>query len=169
MTNPEGLRPGGAENLLSVQRAAASFIESTRRAAAARERELDDVARLLAPGDAGAAEQIISSSRAATEQAGRRAADQAQVVTRAASQRVLRMVARYAGTLGPEARRQNETRSGRQAELIDGIARVHGPAAQSIRDAIELADAARLETAARAAQTMATVAAEAMRRHGLDG
>lgn len=158
------MRSGAADGLAAVQRAARSFVDSTRKASESREREVDRVAILLAQTDAAAAERLRASAGAATAEAVRRAEEQAGEVTRAAANRLLLMAARYAATLTVETRRENDGRTARQGELIGGVARVDAPAARAIEDAIAKADAARLASASRQGEEIAAAANAAMRK-----
>ena len=162
------MRPGGADSLSAVQRAAGSFVDSTRRAAESRERELDRVAGLLALTDEAASRRLRASSAASTAEAVRHAEEQAQEIIRAAANRVLTMAANYAGSLVSETRRDNEARAARQRELIGGVARVDAPAARAMEDAIADADAARLASAGRQGEQIAQASQAAIQRQSTD-
>ncbi len=163
------MRSGSADRLTTLQRAATSFVESTRRASESRRHELERIAALLAQTDEAAAERLRASAEAGATEAVRRAEEQAEEVSRVAASRVVAMVAGYAATLAAETRRENESRAERQGELIGGIARVHAPAARAIQEAIAEADSARLITAVRQGEEIATAASAAIRKQAPSG
>lgn len=158
------MRPGSAHRLTALQSAAASFVESTRRASESRRHELERIAALLGQTDEAAAERLRASAEVGATEAIRRAEEQAEEVTRVAANRVLAMVAGYAATLAAQTRLENEARAERQGELIGGLARVHAPAARAIQEAIAEADSARLVSAVRQAEEIAAAASAAIRK-----
>jgi len=162
------MRPGGADSLAAVQRAAGSFVDGARTAAESRGGEVERVATLLALTDAAAAERLRASAEAGTAEAVQRAEQQAEEVSRAAANQILMMAARYAGTLPAEARRENAARAERYGELIAGFARVDAQAARAIDEAIAQANWARLASASRQGEEIAAAASAALHEEAPD-